>query len=64
MQTNVFEHDLMTENSVWDCYLIMFYYILKNMVSYYRAHAGGAQFKATLLTERDKQEHQYQNSTL
>ena len=34
------------------------------MVSYYRAHAGGAKFKTTLLTERDKQEHQYQNSTL
>ena len=30
------------------------------MVSYYRAHAEGAKFKATLLTEHDKQEHQYQ----
>ena len=64
MQTNVFEHDSMSENSIGHCYLIMFYYILKNMVSYYRAHAAEAKFKETLLTERDKQEHQYQNSTL
>ena len=47
----------MTEKFNWALLLDNVLSHSKNMVPYYRAHAGGAQFKATLLTEHDKQKH-------
>ena len=63
-QTNVFKHGSRTKNSIRHCYLIMFYYILKIWFCTSVRMQEEPNSQASLLTERDKQDHQYQNSIL